>query len=226
MISIFTKYVLGYECDDHHHFDPEVVPIGVGQQQSACTENCGSCVEQPNIVAMEKGQADDCKKDANVDINSVSEQKLMKMGVATAIAIALHNIPEGLVTFVGYTEDPTVGFVLALGIALHNIPEGLCISMPIYYATGNRMKAFLWGILSGVSEPLGALIGWVILGRSFSGNTYGILFGLVAGIMVFIAIDELLPNAHRYDHHGHLVTYSVFAGMFALSASLMLFSSL
>lgn len=186
--------------------DEEEVEVAVPDDAEEATDSANSD-EEAAAVAKKK-----------------SADPLMKMGIATAIAIALHNFPEGLVTFVAYTQDPTVGFVLALGIALHNIPEGLCVAMPIYYATGNRWKAFMWGILSGVSEPLGALIGWVILGSSFSGNTYGILFGLVAGIMVFIAVDELLPTAHRYDPEGKYVTYSVFAGMFVLSLSLILFS--
>lgn len=120
--------------------------------------------------------------------------------------------------------DPAVGIALAVGIAIHNIPEGLCVSMPIYYSTGNRLKAFLWGILSGVSEPLGALVGWVILNNSFSGTTNGILFGLVGGIMTFIAIDELLPMAVKYDTTGKIVSPCVFLGMFLIAASLMLFS--
>lgn len=126
-------------------------------------------------------------------------RQLMHMGAATALAIAIHNFPEGLVTFVAYTHDPAVGVVLAIGIGIHNIPEGLCVAMPIYYATGNRWKAFMWGILSGVSEPIGALIGYLVLKGNMSGNTHGVMFGLVAGIMTLIAADELLPTAHRYD---------------------------
>jgi zinc transporter ZupT len=151
--------------------------------------------------------------------------QLMHMGAATALAIAIHNFPEGLVTFVAYTQDPAVGVVLAIGIGVHNIPEGLCVAMPIYYATGNRWKAFMWGILSGVSEPLGALFGYVVLKGSMSGNTYGILFGVVAGIMTLIAADELLPTAHRYDPKNEVVTYAFIFGMLAIAGSLVIFSN-
>lgn len=101
----------------------------------------------------------------------------------------------------------------------------MCVAIPVYYATGNRCRAFRWGILSGVSEPIGALIGWIALGQSgFSGNAYGIMFGLVAGIMVFIAIDELLPTAQHYDPNNTVTTSAFILGMFVIAASLMIFS--
>mmetsp|Transcript_12229 Transcript_12229/g.22927 ORF Transcript_12229/g.22927 Transcript_12229/m.22927 type:complete len:337 (-) Transcript_12229:230-1240(-) len=149
---------------------------------------------------------------------------LYKTGVATAFAIALHNFPEGLVTFVSYVSEPAVGVALAVGISIHNIPEGLCVAMPIYYATGNRWKGFFWGTLSGFSEPLGALVGWLIVGRSFSGNAYGIMFGAVAGIMVYICLDELLPTAYKYNRKGSIVNWSSIFGMFLIALSLVLFS--
>merc|ERR1712232_691198 len=146
------------------------------------------------------------------------------MGLVTAAAIALHNFPEGLVTFVAYVEDPAVGVALAIGIAIHNIPEGLCVAMPIYYATGSRWTAFWWGCFSGWSEPLGALTGWLILQSSFSGQAYGILFGGVAGMMVYICLDELLPMAFRFHPQVTLVTWTCVAGMFLVALSLILFS--
>jgi zinc transporter, ZIP family len=159
--------------------------------------------------------------------NSVQEssRRLMHMGIATALAIAIHNFPEGLITFVAYTQEPAVGVVLAIGIGIHNIPEGLCVAMPIYYATESRMRAFLWGILSGVSEPIGALIGYVVLKGSMSGNAYGIMFGFVCGIMTLIVADELLPTAHQYDPKNDVVTYAFIVGMFAMALSLILFAS-
>ena len=158
-----------------------------------------------------------------------NSKRLYKLGAATAVAIALHNFPEGLITYLSYMEDPAVGISLAVGIALHNIPEGLTVAMPIYYATGgNRRVAFSWGILSGISEPVGALLGWLVLRQpSFSGVTYGIMFGLVAGIMTYISLDELLPMAYKYGGDGGgtgLVFPSVVMGMFLIATSLMLFS--
>jgi zinc transporter ZupT len=107
--------------------------------------------------------------------------KLADVGYKTAVAIALHNFPEGLATFVAALDDPRIGAVLALAIAIHNIPEGLCVSLPIYYATGIRWKGFMWGVLSGFSEILAAFVGWLILASAFTPTTYAILFGIVAG---------------------------------------------
>eukprot|EP00934_Nitzschia_sp_Nitz4_P007218 Nitzschia sp. Nitz4//scaffold71_size96697//81618//82713//NITZ4_004709-RA/size96697-augustus-gene-0.155-mRNA-1//-1//CDS//3329557289//7208//frame0 len=169
-------------------------------------------------------EAETSEETGNVVQRTQEQKKLFVVGAATAAAIAIHNFPEGLVTFVAYIEEPAVGIALAIGIAVHNIPEGLCVAMPIYYATGDRLKAFLWAIFSGVSEPLGALLGWLVLKSSFSGNAYGIMFGLVAGIMVFICVDELLPTAYKHDPSSSVITPSLFTGMFMLAASLMLFS--
>lgn len=151
------------------------------------------------------------------------ERQLYTMGAAVASAIALHNFPEGLATFVSYVSDPAVGIALAIGIAIHHIPEGLCVAMPIYYATGSRWKGFLWGSFSGMSEPFGALIGWLAVGHSFSGQTNGILFGLVSGIMVYICLDELLPMAFKFNPGGSIVTWTCVFGMFLIAVSLILF---
>ena len=158
--------------------------------------------------------------------NEATQRKgLIRLGAATALAIAMHNLPEGLVTFISYMDEPAVGTVLAVAIGIHNIPEGLCVAMPIFYATKSRSKAFCWGILSGASEPIGALIGYFILGGSFSGNANGILFSMVSGIMTMLVVDELLPSAHRHDPKNTVVTWSVIFGMAAMAISLILFSS-
>eukprot|EP00548_Thalassiothrix_antarctica_P018995 CAMPEP_0194194188 /NCGR_PEP_ID=MMETSP0154-20130528/75444_1 /TAXON_ID=1049557 /ORGANISM="Thalassiothrix antarctica, Strain L6-D1" /LENGTH=452 /DNA_ID=CAMNT_0038918591 /DNA_START=371 /DNA_END=1733 /DNA_ORIENTATION=- len=170
---------------------------------------------------------DDTKLQSSKDeedlTNEVENKKLVKMGINTAIAIGLHNFPEGLATFVAALNDPRVGAVLAIAIGIHNIPEGLCVALPIYYATGNRMKAFAWALLSGASEPLAALLGWVVLANSFSDTMYAVLFGLVGGMMVIISIRELLPTAHRYDPQDTVVTISFIVGMFIMALSLVLF---
>jgi len=160
------------------------------------------------------------------DDDAETHQKLERMGLNTALAIGLHNFPEGLATFVGTLADPAVGITLAVAIAIHNIPEGLCVALPIYYAKGNRFRAFMWGILSGLSEPVGALVGYIIVKASGSDMQlliYGILFGLVAGMMVAIVLIELLPTAHRYDPDDDVVNYSTFAGMAIMALSLVLF---
>jgi zinc transporter, ZIP family len=107
------------------------------------------------------------------------------MGLLTAIAIGIHNLPEGLATFVAALADPLNGVAIAVAIALHNIPEGVCVAMPVYYATGSRTKGFLWAFLSGLSEPIGGLLGYLVLyGNRMSDLAYGILFCVVAGMMV------------------------------------------
>ena len=145
------------------------------------------------------------------------------MGMLTALAIGLHNFPEGLATFVATLDDPSVGAGLAIAIAIHNVPEGICVSVPIYYATGNRTRAFLWALLSGVSEPIGAGLGWLVLANTFDDRIYGTLFGIVGGIMVHIVLHELIPTALRYDPEDKVVTHSVFIGCAIMALSLVLF---
>ena len=168
-------------------------------------------------------QKEDTQQSSSSENHSEND-KLVRMGVNTALAIALHNFPEGLATFVATLADPSVGAVLAIAIGIHNIPEGLCVALPIYYATGNRIKAFLWALVSGVSEPVAALLGWAILAGSFSDSLYAVMFGLVGGMMVIISTRELIPTAHRYDPRDTVVTYSFIVGMGIMAASLVLFT--
>lgn len=171
-------------------------------------------------------ESDDAEKGDTAAAKLAQEKenkKIMSMSINTAVAIALHNFPEGLATFVAALNDPKVGAVLAVAIAIHNIPEGICVALPVYYATGSRCKAFGWALLSGISEPIAALLGWAILSSVFSDKTYAILFGGVAGMMVIISIRELLPTAHRYDPEDSVVTYSFMAGMVLMAFSLVLF---
>lgn len=170
---------------------------------------------------------DDAEKDADDngegEMDKDEKQQLNRMGINTALAIALHNFPEGLATFVAAISDPTVGVVLAIAIVLHNIPEGLCVAMPIYYASGSRLKAFSWALLSGFSEVIAALLGWAVLATAVDDVTYAILFGIVSGMMVIISVRELLPTAHHYDPTDTLVSYSFILGMALMALSLVLF---
>jgi len=152
---------------------------------------------------------------------AVEKQKLQNMGLQTAIAIALHNFPEGLATFVAVLSEPKVGIILAIAIGIHNIPEGLCVSLPVYYATGDRWKAFWWGALSGITEPIGAFFGWLIFATSFNEMVYGLMFGLVGGMMVMISFRELLPTANRFDPKDTVVSYSAVGGMLVMAISLI-----
>ncbi len=152
---------------------------------------------------------------------AAKNHKLHRMGVMTAVAIAIHNFPEGLVTFMAALTDPALGIAIAVAIAIHNIPEGIAVSVPIFYATGSRKKAFVYSFLSGLAEPLGAIVGLGLLFFFFSEVMLGIIFASVAGIMVFISLDELLPAAREYGEH-HLSIYGVVAGMAVMAASLAL----
>lgn len=161
-------------------------------------------------------------EDMAVAGNHAAHPKLLRMGLFTALAIGIHNFPEGLATFAAALSDPSLGVSIAIAIAIHNIPEGISVSVPIFYATGSKKKAFYYSFLSGVSEPLGALIGYLLLYKFFNDMVFGLLFAMVAGIMVFISLDELLPSAQKYGEH-HLSIYGLVAGMGVMALSLLLF---
>lgn len=148
--------------------------------------------------------------------------KLMRMGAFTALAIGIHNFPEGLATFVSALQGPGIAIPIVAAIAIHNIPEGIAVSVPIYQATGSKRKAFCYSFLSGLAEPVGALIGWLLLMPVMNNLAYGLIFASVAGIMVFISFDELLPAAREYGEH-HLSVYGLISGMAVMAFSLLLF---
>ena len=150
------------------------------------------------------------------------KKKLMRLGMFSALAIAIHNFPEGLATFIGALEDPTLGISIAIAIAIHNIPEGIAVAVPIYHATNSKKKAIGYTLLSGLAEPLGAIIGFVLLRSIFTETTFGLLFASVAGIMVYISLDELLPAAEKYGKH-HLSISGLVIGMIIMALSLILF---
>ncbi len=161
-------------------------------------------------------------EDMNKPVSDIKEQELMKMGVFTALAIGIHNFPEGIATFTSALQDPGLGIAIAIAIAIHNIPEGIAVAVPIYYATGNRKKAFKLSLLSGLSEPVGALFAFLLLMPFLNDIMFGIIFAAVAGIMVFISLDELLPSAKKYDDN-HYSIYGLVAGMMVMAFSLLLF---
>ena len=147
--------------------------------------------------------------------------KLMRMGLMTALAIAIHNFPEGIATFTTAVDDTTLGAAIAVAIAIHNIPEGIAVSVPVYYATSDRAKAFRLSLLSGVAEPVGALLAWLVLMPFMSPTLMGCILAGVAGIMVFISIDELLPAAREYGE-AHISIYGVVTGMAVMAVSLLM----
>ena len=151
-----------------------------------------------------------------------NNKKLARMGLFTALAIAIHNFPEGLATFVSALQEPSLAIPIVVAIAIHNIPEGIAVSVPIYYATGSKKKAFMYSFLSGLSEPVGAIIGWLLLMPIMNNIVFGVIFAMVGGIMVFISFDELLPSAREYGEH-HLSIYGLIFGMVVMAISLILF---
>ncbi|MBP7366354.1 MAG: zinc transporter ZupT [Pseudoxanthomonas sp.] len=151
-----------------------------------------------------------------------NREYIRRVGLLTAVAITVHNFPEGLATFFATLGNPAVGLPLAFAIAIHNIPEGIAIAVPVYYATHNKAWAFGASLLSGLAEPLGAIIGFTLLSRYLNDAVFGAVFGIIAGIMVFLAIDELLPAAKRYAK-GHETVYGLVSGMGVLALSLVLF---
>lgn len=158
------------------------------------------------------------------DVSEMSDEDrkkkaLLRMGMFSALAIAIHNFPEGLATFMSAIQDPTLGVSIAVAIAIHNIPEGISVSVPVYYATGDKKKAFFYSFLSGLAEPVGALIGFFLLSQFLNEALFGIVFASVAGIMVYISLDELLPTAEKYGKH-HLAIGGLIAGMMVMAISL------
>jgi len=153
---------------------------------------------------------------------ATKNKALLRTGVVTALAIAMHNFPEGLATFLLVLDDPAVGIALAIAVAMHNIPEGIAVSVPVYYATKSRAKAFRYSFLSGLSEPAGAVIGYLLLAPFLTDFLLGVIFAGVGGVMVFLAIDTLLPTARNSDR-GHLSVYGFIGGILVMAVSLILF---
>lgn len=169
-------------------------------------------VENPHEVRRVEEMDEDAKK----------KHKLKRLGIFTAIAIGIHNFPEGLATFTAALDEPTLGVAIAIAIAIHNIPEGIAVSVPVYFATGSRKKAFWLSFSSGLAEPIGAIFGFLVLMPFMNPVIFGLLFALVAGIMVFISLDELLPAAEAYGEH-HMAVYGLVAGMAVMAVSLLFF---
>jgi ZIP family zinc transporter len=168
--------------------------------------------ENPHEIRKVEEMAHDVKKNP----------RLIRMGLFTALAIAIHNFPEGIATFMAGLSDASIAIPIGVAIAIHNIPEGIAVSVPISFGTGSKKRGFFLSFLSGLAEPVGALMAWFILMPFLNDNLFGFIFAAVAGIMVFISIDELLPTAREYGLHHHSV-YGFVAGMAVMALSLLLF---
>ena len=146
-------------------------------------------------------------------------KRLLRSGIFTALTIAVHNLPEGLATFVSALDNPKLAVPVVAAVAIHNIPEGIAVSTPVFFATGSRSKAFWYSFLSGLAEPLGAIAGYLMLNET----VFGVLYGAVAGIMLYIALAELLPSAHEQSPKKFAVNAGLVAGMLIMAISLILF---
>ena len=208
--------------------------LGKDADGSLNMEELGELIKEVNISLSTVGNDDTrsaertATADAKLRIDAAEAKKLQQMGMFTALSIFIHNFPEGLATFIATLADPAAGAALAVAIGIHNIPEGICVGFPIYYATGNKWKAFGVAFLSGISEPIGGFVGWLVMvalsgGQDISPLAYGIMFGIVGGMMVYIVLAELLPSAHRYDPEDRYVTLCVMGGMAVMASSLVLF---
>ena len=155
-----------------------------------------------------------------------NEKALHRLGLMSALAIAIHNFPEGIATFIGALNDPEMGAGISFAIAIHNIPEGIAVAIPIYYATKSKGKALLYAPLSGLSEPIGALLCWgiaAVFGVELTGGgpAFPLVLAAVAGIMIYISLDELLPTAEKYGKH-HIAIAGVIGGMAIMGVSLLI----
>lgn len=156
------------------------------------------------------------------NIKGKQNQKLLRLGIFSALALAIHNFPEGLATFMSAMNEPSYGISIAVAVAIHNIPEGIAVAIPIYYATKSRSKAFWYSFISGLAEPVGAVVGYFILRQFFDDSLFGIIFSSVAGIMVYISLNELIPTAREYAGQKITIT-GVLIGMLIMAISLLLF---
>ena len=179
----------------------------------------GHGVEIHNITGSTRDLA---KEEYFVDEKVLSN--LRSVGLLSAIAITIHNFPEGVVSYIAYLDNPKLGVSLAIGIAAHNIPEGLSVALPVFYATNKRHMAFLWALLAGLAEPVGALICYLFIGQSVSPSLFGFLFGFTAGVMTYICVYELLPTGVTLDCEKNYTCLSFMIGVFFILGTLCLVS--
>jgi zinc transporter, ZIP family len=148
---------------------------------------------------------------------------LKRTAMLLMIGITIHNFPEGIAVFFSSVADVKLGMLVAVAIAMHNIPEGIAVSMPIFYATKSRKKALLYAFLSGIAEPIGAVISFLVLYRFLNAFVIGIAMSAIAGIMIFISFDELLPHVYKHKNQ-HISILGLFLGMFVIAMSIYLLS--
>jgi len=191
----------------------EILGVRGGMLLSALIDRIVPSAENPH----------EFKSVENLDAPVPPRHRMMRTGLLTALVVGIHNFPEGIATFMASVDSTEIGLAIAAAIAIHNIPEGIAVSVPVYYATGSRKKAFWYSFLSGISEPVGALAAYLVLMPFMSPVLLNCVFAAVAGIMVFISLDELLPAAREYGQP-HIAIYGLLSGMAVMALSLILLS--
>ena len=159
--------------------------------------------------------------DKKVGEKSKNDLKLYKLGIITMLVIMMHNIPEGIATFITTTNNIKLGVVLTIAIALHNIPEGISISIPIYYSTNSKLKAFIYTLISGMSEPIGAIIAYLFLSKFVNDTILGVIYSIIAGMMINISINELYKEAANYSKKNTIIYFII--GSFIMILNHLLF---
>lgn len=196
-IGMLIAVLIDFFVPDHIQASMFTKQIGANEQHTDSTD----CIEDENAI--------------------ISIGKIKRAGIITAIVVALHNLPEGLATFTLAAQDVILSLGVIIAIAIHNIPEGIAISIPVYQATHSKRKAFLYSFLSGMAEPIGGVLGFLIIKTLFPNLCVGLLFALVAGIMTYISIDTLLPLSKDYDT-GHYSISGVVLGLMVIGITLIL----
>ncbi len=196
-VGILIAVLIDYFIPDHLQNQMFTKQLGANEKHEDSTD----CTENENAI--------------------ISIGKIKKAGILTALVVAIHNLPEGLATFFLTAQDVMLGIGIVIAIAIHNIPEGMAISIPVYQATHSKRKAFLYSFLSGMAEPVGGVIGFIIIKTLFPNLCVGILFSLVAGIMTYISLDTLLPLSKDYDT-GHYSISGVVLGLLIMGIALVL----
>ena len=224
LVHIFDPDEIGHDLD----FEMVDNVAATAQQNGVELDTISLEMEKRDKLEMAIDEADDHSVESSMSSHlenkkKILDEKLHRMGLVTALAIGLHNFPEGLATFVATLADPAVGVALAIAIAIHNIPEGMCIAIPIYFSTGDKHRAFMWASVSGFSEIIAAGLGWAVLSTLLGDLVYAVLFGGVSGMMVNICIYQLLPTAHKYDPTDKYVSNATMVGMMIMAASLVIF---
>ena len=195
-LGMLTAVLIDYFVPDHLQTSMFTKQIGANETHTDSTD----CVENENAV--------------------ISIGKIKRAGIITAIVVAIHNLPEGLATFTMTTQNVMLGAGIVFAISIHNIPEGMAISIPVYQATHSKRKAFLYSFLSGMAEPIGGVVGYLIIKALFPDLCVGFLFALVAGIMTYISIDTLLPLSRDYDT-GHYSVSGIVLGLLTMGTALI-----